>query len=224
MASSNKAQDPTAAALLAIEEVLNLRAAGQGAGPAEANPIGATSADNKAADRAKERVFGEREAATLRPGPSRPPREAAGTLEPSPAAIDEDRLFGPAHANAAAPGADSEKERLKRLLGELDEPDLERFVTKGILAKEDLERLLVELGGREAATSRRAFRSNTDDPTRWLVTLFPVSAGAFVIGLLSALYIVLAGFSTIALAGAYLIPLGLTALYYLLGAAERRAS
>jgi len=106
MASSNKAQDPAAAALLAIEEALNLRAAGQGAGPAEANPIGATSADNKAADKAKERVFGEREAATLRPGPSRPPRDAAGTLEPSPAAIDEDRLFGPAHANAAAPGAE----------------------------------------------------------------------------------------------------------------------
>ena len=167
MASSGKAQkaedDPKASALLAIEEALNCRASGQGTGPAEANPIGTTSADKA-------------------------------------------------------------KGRLERLLGELDEPDLERFAAKGLLAKEDLERLLGELGEREAATSRRAFRSSTDDLTRWFVTLFPVSAGAFVIGLLSALYIVLAGFSTIALAGAYLIPLGLTALYYLLGAAERRAS
>ena len=103
MASSNKAQDPAAAALLAIEEALNLRAAGQGAGPAETNPIGATSAD-----KAKERVFGEREAATPRPSPSRPPRDAAGTLEPRPAAIDEDRLFGPARANSAASGAETQ--------------------------------------------------------------------------------------------------------------------
>ncbi|HEV7911785.1 MAG TPA: apolipoprotein acyltransferase, partial [Methylocella sp.] len=103
MASSNKAQDPAAAALLAIEEALNLGAAGQGGGPAEANPIGATSAD-----KAKERVFGEREAATPRPSPSRPPRDAAGTLEPRPAAIDEDRLFGPARANSAASGAETQ--------------------------------------------------------------------------------------------------------------------
>src|SRR3984893_5671620 len=88
MASSNKAQDPAAAAFLAIEEALNLGATGQGAGPAEANPIGTTSAD-----KAKERMSGEREAATPHPGPSRPPRDAAGTLEPMPAAIDEDRLF-----------------------------------------------------------------------------------------------------------------------------------
>ena len=63
MASSNKAQDPAAAALLAIEEALNLGAAGQSAGTAEANPIGKTSAD-----KAKERLFGEREAATPRAG------------------------------------------------------------------------------------------------------------------------------------------------------------
>src|SRR3984893_1151090 len=81
MASSNKVQDPAAAALLAIEEALNLRAAGQSAGPAEANPIGTTSPD-----KAKERLFGEREAATPRPGSSRPPRDAARTPEPRPAA------------------------------------------------------------------------------------------------------------------------------------------
>ncbi|MGH6823787.1 MAG: apolipoprotein acyltransferase, partial [Methylocella sp.] len=101
MASSNKAQDPAAAALLAIEEALNLRAAGQSAGQAEANPIGTTSAD-----KAKERSFGEREAATPRPGPSRPPRNAARTPEPTPAAINEDRLLGPARASSAAPGAE----------------------------------------------------------------------------------------------------------------------
>lgn len=67
-------------------------------------------------------------------------------------------------------------------------------------------------------------REAAADYPRWLVTLFPVSLGAFTIGLLSALYIMLAGFSSIALAGTYLIPLGLMALYYLLGAAERRAS
>jgi hypothetical protein len=78
----------------------------------------------------------------------------------------------------------------------------------------------------DKANTRKASvgaRPHADYP-RWLVTLFPVSLGAFMIGLLSALYIALAGFSTIALAGTYLIPLGLMALYYLLGAAERRAS
>ncbi|MGH6813413.1 MAG: apolipoprotein acyltransferase, partial [Methylocella sp.] len=100
MASSNKAQDPAAAALLAIEEALNLRAAGQGARPAEANPIGTTSVD-----KAKERLVGEREAAMPR-GPSRPPRDAARTPESGRAAIDEDRLIGPARANSAAPGAE----------------------------------------------------------------------------------------------------------------------
>src|ERR1700736_2740162 len=101
MASSNKAQDPAAAALLAIEEALNLGAASQSAGPAEANPIGTTGAD-----KAKERLFGEREAATQRPGSSRPPRDAPRTVEPTPTASDEERLFGPARANAAAPGAE----------------------------------------------------------------------------------------------------------------------
>ncbi|MGA9726614.1 MAG: hypothetical protein WBQ84_04040, partial [Methylocella sp.] len=101
MASSNKAQDPAAAALLAIEEALNLGAAGQSAVPAEANPIGTTSAD-----KAKERLFGEHEAATPRPSSSRAPRDAERTLEPRPAAIDEDRLFGPSRANSAAPGAE----------------------------------------------------------------------------------------------------------------------
>ena len=84
MATSNKAQDPAAAALLAIEEALNLGAAGQGAGPAEANPIGPTSAD-----KAKGRSFGKREAAPPRPGLSRPPGDAAWPLEQRAAAIDE---------------------------------------------------------------------------------------------------------------------------------------
>jgi hypothetical protein len=60
------------------------------------------------------------------------------------------------------------------------------------------------------------------DYSLWLVTLFPVSIGAVMIGLLSVLYIVSAGISTTALAGTYLIPFGLMVLYYLLGAAERR--
>ncbi|MFZ3328929.1 MAG: hypothetical protein WA231_25015, partial [Methylocella sp.] len=70
MASSKKAQDPAAAALLAIEEALNLPAAGQSAGPAEANPIGTASVD-----KAKEPLLGEREGATPRLGPSRPARD-----------------------------------------------------------------------------------------------------------------------------------------------------
>jgi hypothetical protein len=60
------------------------------------------------------------------------------------------------------------------------------------------------------------------DYPRWLVMLFTVSLGGVVVGFLSAIYIVLGGFSAVALAGTYLIPFGLTALYYLLGAAERR--
>jgi hypothetical protein len=55
----------------------------------------------------------------------------------------------------------------------------------------------------------------------WLVVSFFISLGALAIGLLSVLYIVLAGFSLTALAITYLIPFGLTALYYLLGAAEQ---
>ncbi len=102
MASSRKAQDPAAAAFLAIEEALNLGAAGQGSGPAEANPIGTTGAD-----KAKERIFGGREAALPRPGTSRPPRDAAGTMEPPPAATGDDRLSNDARANSAAPGGDA---------------------------------------------------------------------------------------------------------------------
>ena len=101
MASSKKAQDPAAAALSAVEEALNLRAAGQRAGTAAANPAGKTSSD-----KAKERLFGEREPAMPRPGPSRPPRDAARTLDESRAAADEDGLFDPARANTAAPGAE----------------------------------------------------------------------------------------------------------------------
>src|SRR5205807_9581717 len=81
-ASSKKAQGPAAAALLANEEALNLGVGGQGAGSAEANP---------SSDKAKERLFGVREAATPRHGPSRPPRDAARTLEPTAAAIDKDQ-------------------------------------------------------------------------------------------------------------------------------------
>jgi uncharacterized membrane protein len=57
----------------------------------------------------------------------------------------------------------------------------------------------------------------------WFVTLFTASLVGLIIGFISAIYIVLVGFSTIALAGTYLIPLGLMALYYLLGAAEQRS-
>ncbi|HEX3496942.1 MAG TPA: apolipoprotein acyltransferase, partial [Methylocella sp.] len=101
MASSKKAQDPAAAALLAIEEALNLPAAEQSGGPAEANPIGAASVD-----KAIERVLGEREGATPRLGTSRPARDAARTLEAMSAAIGGDRLSSPAGENFAAPGAE----------------------------------------------------------------------------------------------------------------------
>ncbi|MGH6800530.1 MAG: apolipoprotein acyltransferase, partial [Methylocella sp.] len=94
MASSNKAQDPAAAALLAIEEALNLRPAGSSAAPAEANPTGTASAD-----KATEHLFGELEAATPRPERSRPPRGDARTLEPRQAAIGGERV-------SAAPGAE----------------------------------------------------------------------------------------------------------------------
>jgi len=55
----------------------------------------------------------------------------------------------------------------------------------------------------------------------WLVISFFISLGALATGVLSVFYIVLAGFSLTALAITYLIPFGLTALYYLLGAAEQ---
>jgi hypothetical protein len=58
----------------------------------------------------------------------------------------------------------------------------------------------------------------------WLVRSFTLSLAGVILGFLSAIYIVLVGFSAIALAGTYLIPLGLTTLYYLLGAAEHHAS
>ena len=74
MASSNKAHDPAAAALLAIEEALNLHAAGEGAEPGEApaNPIGATSAD-----KTKGRVPGDRETSAPLPETSRRARTHA---------------------------------------------------------------------------------------------------------------------------------------------------
>ncbi|MGH6847206.1 MAG: hypothetical protein ACREC0_07155, partial [Methylocella sp.] len=103
MASSSKAQDPAAAALLAIEEALNLPAAGQSAGPAGANPLGEASAD-----KVKEPLLREREAATPRPGPSRPPRDAARPLEPRPAAIGGEPLFDPAGANSSVPDAETQ--------------------------------------------------------------------------------------------------------------------
>ena len=79
MASSNKAQDPAAAALLAIEEALNLRAVDQGAGPGEASgkPIGA--------DKAKGRLPGDREAMVPRPDSSRGSRVRPTTIVDPPA-------------------------------------------------------------------------------------------------------------------------------------------
>ncbi|MGH6842010.1 MAG: hypothetical protein ACREDV_07965, partial [Methylocella sp.] len=100
MAISNKAQDPAAAALLAIEEALKLPAAGENPGPAEANPGGAASPD-----KAQERTFGKRDAAMPRFGPSKPERGGARKLEPRPAANGGDRLTGLADENSAAPGA-----------------------------------------------------------------------------------------------------------------------
>ena len=87
MASSNKAQDPAAAALLAIEEALNLRADGQGMLPDE------TSAKAPGADTAKGRSRSDRETALTRPDPTRRTRDNARMPEAAPAAIDEDRLL-----------------------------------------------------------------------------------------------------------------------------------
>ena len=87
MASSNKAQDPAAAALLAIEEALNLRADGQGMLPDE------TSTKPPGADTAKGRPRADRETALTRPDPTRRTRENARMPEVAPAAIDEDRLL-----------------------------------------------------------------------------------------------------------------------------------
>ena len=98
MASSNKAHDPAAAALLAIEEALNLHAAGEGAEPGEApaNPIGAASAD-----KTKGRVPGDRETSAPLPETSRRARDSMRTPEPSLTAINEDRLLAAARANSA---------------------------------------------------------------------------------------------------------------------------
>ena len=98
MASSNKAHDPAAAALLAIEEALNLHAAGEGAEPGEApaNPIGAASAD-----KTKGRVPGDRETAAPHPETSRRARDSVRTPEPSLTTINEDRLLAAARANSA---------------------------------------------------------------------------------------------------------------------------
>ena len=98
MASSNKAHDPAAAALLAIEEALNLHATGEGAEPGEApaNPIGAAGAD-----KTKGRVPGDRETAAPHPETSRRARDSMRTPEPSLTAINEDRLLAAARANAA---------------------------------------------------------------------------------------------------------------------------
>jgi hypothetical protein len=62
------------------------------------------------------------------------------------------------------------------------------------------------------------------DYPRWIVRLFYISLMALMIGVLSTFYIALAGFSIFALAGTYLIPLGMIALNYILGIAERCAA
>ena len=87
MASSNKAQDPAAAALLAIEEALNLRADGQSTQPDE------TSAKPAGTDKAGGRPRADREIALTRPETTRWTRDGARMPEAEPAAIDEDRLF-----------------------------------------------------------------------------------------------------------------------------------
>jgi hypothetical protein len=56
----------------------------------------------------------------------------------------------------------------------------------------------------------------------WMLVMFPISLAWITLGLLSALYILLEGVSLIALAGAYLIPIGLMTLNYVLKAAERQ--
>ncbi|HUB64111.1 MAG TPA: apolipoprotein acyltransferase, partial [Methylocella sp.] len=104
MASSNKAQDPAAAALLAIEEALNLRAAGQNdeAGEAPATPL------NSSAEKPKGRLPGDRNNAAPRSEPPRRSRDTARTPEPALTAIDEDRLFGPARANSTQGGEEGQ--------------------------------------------------------------------------------------------------------------------
>jgi len=101
MPSPNKAQDPTAAALLAIEEALNLRAGAESTKFAESSP-GAASAN-----RGKEGLRSERESAASKDSLSQGrDRDTARPLEPRPTAIDEDRLFGSRVENFGAEGAE----------------------------------------------------------------------------------------------------------------------
>ncbi|HZM07487.1 MAG TPA: hypothetical protein VFC11_03420, partial [Methylocella sp.] len=93
MASSNKAQDPAAAALLAIEEALNLRADGQSTQPDE------TSEKPAGIDKASGRPRADREIALTRPEATRRTRDAARMPEAGPPALDGDRLFDRLHEN-----------------------------------------------------------------------------------------------------------------------------
>jgi hypothetical protein len=62
--------------------------------------------------------------------------------------------------------------------------------------------------------------TNAEYPT-WLVRSFALSLGVLAVGLMSVLYVGIIGISSMVLAGTYLVPIGLTAAYYLLGIAER---
>ena len=96
MASSNKAQDPAAAALLAIEEALNLRAS------RPKRRAGRNTSKSRPALTSRRGVCRQSRKRRLpRPEPSRRPRDSMRPPEPTPAAIDEDRLFAPARANSA---------------------------------------------------------------------------------------------------------------------------
>jgi hypothetical protein len=55
----------------------------------------------------------------------------------------------------------------------------------------------------------------------WLVTVFPIPIVTLLAGFLAAAYAIIVGFTSVALALSYFIPLSLTALYLLLGVAER---
>src|ERR1700730_17745190 len=102
MPSSNKAQDPTAAALLAIEEALHLRAV------AESTNFAESSAGAVSANRGKEGLRSERESAASKADALRQSRDrdTARPLEPRPTAINEDRLFGSRVENFGATGAE----------------------------------------------------------------------------------------------------------------------
>ncbi|HMF05701.1 MAG TPA: apolipoprotein acyltransferase, partial [Methylocella sp.] len=108
MPNPNKAQDPAAAALLAIEEALNLRVGVESAKTAE------TSSGAASANRAKERAKGEREPAASSADTLRQNRErdSARLLEPRPIASDEERLFGSRiESGGAAPAGIDQAER-----------------------------------------------------------------------------------------------------------------